>query len=250
MDDAKRRTLAVGLGAILSATASAGKAATPNRYKAVVFDGFPIFDVRPIGVRTESYFPEKGAALTLLWRTRQFEYQWLSSLMNRYVDFTKATEQSLDFASNAMGLSLTAEMRDSLVGMYQSLGVWPDVPGALNTLRDRGLRLGMLSNMTQNMLDRGLSASGVSSSFEHVLSTDTIRSYKPSPVSYQLAVDQFHLQPAEILFVPFAGWDAAGAKSFGYPTYWINRIGAPAEFLGYAPDGAGKQMSDLLAYLG
>ena len=250
MDDAKRRTLAVGLGAILSATSGLGKALPVKPYMAVVFDGFPIFDVRPINARVEGYFPGKGAALTLLWRTRQFEYQWLSSLMNRYVDFGKATEQSLEFASNAMGLSLTTEMRESLAGMYQNLAVWPDVAEVLSRLRNQGLRLGILSNMTQSMLDRGLSANGLSASFEHVLSTDSVRCYKPSPVSYQLAVDRFKLQPSEILFVSFAGWDAAGAKAFGYTSYWMNRVDAPTEALAYAPDAVGKQMSDLLSWLG
>src|SRR5450756_1031006 len=47
-----------------------------RRYAAVVFDGFPIFDLRPVGAKAEVLFPGKGAALTAAWRTRQFEYQW------------------------------------------------------------------------------------------------------------------------------------------------------------------------------
>jgi hypothetical protein len=28
---------------------------------------------------------------------------------------------------------------------------------------------------------------------------------------------------------PLAGWDAAGAKSFGYPTFWVSRQNQPSE---------------------
>jgi 2-haloacid dehalogenase len=250
MNHAKRKTLSVGVGAILSAAFTSSGAATASRYQAVVFDGFPIFDVRPVAARTESYFPGQGAALVQLWRSRQFEYQWLSCLMDRYVDFGRATRDSLEFAVNAMGLTLSPATRDALVGMYQNLSVWPDVANALQSLRAKGLRIGMLSNMTQSMLDQGLGQSGLSTLFEHVISTDSIHSFKPSRASYQLAVRQFALQPVEVLFVAFAGWDAVGAKSFGYPTYWMNRVDAPAETLGIAPDRVGRSMSELIEFIG
>jgi hypothetical protein len=32
------------------------------------------------------------------------------------------------------------------------------------------------------------------------------------------------LPKQKILFAPFRGWDAVGAKSFGYETYWANRL--------------------------
>ncbi|MEO8406190.1 MAG: hypothetical protein ABI480_16395, partial [Chitinophagaceae bacterium] len=53
------------------------------------------------------------------------------------------------------------------------------------------------------------------------------------------------LKKSEIGFVAFAGWDAAGAKSFGYPTYWLNRQHQPMEQLGVTPDWTGDNLSDL-----
>jgi len=60
-------------------------------------------------------------------------------------------------------------------------------------------------------------------------------------------IDQ--LSREEILFVAFGGWDAAGAKSFGYPTYWANRMTAPAEQLGAIPDYISDNLKDLLPYV-
>ena len=49
----------------------------------------------------------------------------------------------------------------------------------------------------------------------------------------------------EIAFVAFGGWDAAGAKAFGYPTYWVNRQALPAEELGVRPDATGGNLQGL-----
>jgi 2-haloacid dehalogenase len=57
------------------------------------------------------------------------------------------------------------------------------------------------------------------------------------------------LSPEEILFPAFAGGDAAGAKLFGYPTFWVNRRGQPAEALGAMADGTGAGMADLVRFV-
>ncbi len=58
------------------------------------------------------------------------------------------------------------------------------------------------------------------------------------------------IKKEEILFAAFAGWDASGAKWFGYPTFWVNRQAAPAEELGVSADGVGKGLSDLVNFIG
>ena len=79
-----------------------------------------------------------------------------------------------------------------------------------------------------------------------MISTDRIRSYKPDPRAYQLGVDVLKLPKERIAFVAFAGWDLAGAKWFGYPTFWNNRQSAPPETLGVTADAAGATLSELL----
>jgi 2-haloacid dehalogenase len=134
------------------------------------------------------------------------------------------------------------------VDAFFELKTWPDVIPALTTLRDTGVRLAFLTNLSPTMLQGCISASGIKGLFEHALSTDAIRSYKPDPRTYQLGVDAFALHVEDILFVAFAGWDAAGAKSFGYPTFWLNRLGLPREELGFAADAIGSTSADIVAY--
>jgi 2-haloacid dehalogenase len=64
-----------------------------------------------------------------------------------------------------------------------------------------------------------------------------------------LGIDLLKVKKDEILFVAFAGWDAAGAKLFGYPTFWLNRQKLPMEELGATPDGSGESLKDLDRFL-
>ena len=225
------------------------EAATPPQFKAIAFDAFPIFDPRPVFGLAETRFPGKGTELSNAWRTRQFEYQWLRALAGQYADFWQTTEAALVFAAKLLQLELTPEKRGQLMQAYLELKAWPDVPSALSALKEAGIRLAFLSNMTTKMLDAGIKNAGLDGVFEHVLSTDQIRTYKPDPRAYHLAIDAFQLKREEILFAAFAGWDAAGAKWFGYPTFWVKRLSVPAEELGVTPDAVGRDLPDLVGFV-
>ena len=153
------------------------------------------------------------------------------------------------FAANLLQLELTPDKRAQLMQAYLGLKTWPDVPSALRSLKEVGLRLAFLSNMTEKMLEAGIKNAGLDGVFEHVLSTDRIRAYKPDPRAYQMAIDAFQLLREEILFAAFAGWDAAGAKWFGYPTFWVNRLNLPGEALGVAPDAMGRDLTDVVRFV-
>ena len=64
-----------------------------------------------------------------------------------------------------------------------------------------------------------------------------------------MGLDAFKLTKEEIAFAAFAGWDAAGAKWFGYPTFWVNRANAPVEELSATPDGMGSGLGDLVKFV-
>lgn len=241
--------LAAGAAASVLAPMSRATSARRPAFKAVAFDAFPVFDPRPIFALAEKLFPGRGAELSNVWRTRQFEYQWLRALSGHYADFLKTTEDALVFATNMLKLELTPDKRKSLMQAYLELKAWPDVPAALGTLKQQGLKLVFLSNMTMAMLETGIKTAGLPGVFDRVLSTDQIKTYKPDPRAYQLAMDTFGLEKREILFVAFAGWDAAGAKAFGYPTFWVNRMNLPREELGVVPDATGATLADLVRFV-
>lgn len=248
-----RRTfihLAAGsVAAGLTGRTRTAQAAAAGRYQAVAFDAFPVFDPRPVFKLADTLFPGKGAELGTAWRTRQFEYQWLRALGGQYADFWQATEDALVFAATSLQLDLGADKRAQLMQAYLRLEAWPDALPALRALKASGLRLAFLSNMTRAMLETNIRHAGLDGLFEQAISTDTIRSYKPDPNAYELGVKSLGLKRERILFVPFAGWDAAGAKWYGYPTFWVNRLKTPAETLDTSTDGMGSGLDELVRFV-
>lgn len=241
-----------GSGAVATVLSPIGtaRAAGVAKFKAIVFDGFPIIDPRPVFAKVEEIFPGKGTELSNAWRIRQFEYTWLRTLGGSYVDFWRVTEDALTFATKQLKLDLSADQRDQIMQTYLKLKVWPDVPPALKQFKDAGIRVAFLSNFTAAMLEAPLKNSGLDGVFEPHLSTDKVKAYKPDPRAYQMGIDAFKLKKDEIAFAAFAGWDVAGAKWFGYPTFWVNRANAPLEELGVSPDGVGSNLGDLAKFVG
>jgi 2-haloacid dehalogenase len=238
-----------GLAAASLPPALVTAALEPRHIEAVAFDAFPIFDPRPVFALAEALFPEKGAELSKAWFSRQFEYQWLRALSGRYADFWQTSQDGLMYAARLLRVDLTADKRDRLMQAHLELEAWPDVPVALRALKDAGIRLAFLSNMTAELLEAGIRNSRLEGLFEQVLSTDAIKAYKPEPRAYQLAVDALDLHRESILFAAFAGWDVAGARWFGYPTFWVNRLDAPIEELGVRADARGHGLADLASLL-
>lgn len=250
-----RRAFITGVGAFAAAlshgaaaSASPPRANRDRRIKAVAFDGFPIIDPRPVAARAEALFPGKGEALMNAWRTRQFEYTWLRTLAGTYADFWQTTQDALVFAATSLGLPLDATSRDTLMHTYLELKAWDDARPALEALRAAGIRVAFLSNFTAAMLDAAVKNSGLQEFFEPHLTTDRVRAFKPDRRAYEMGLKAFRAHREEVVFCAAAGWDAAGAKWFGYPTFWLNRAHQPTEELGVKPDAEGATLADLVSF--
>jgi 2-haloacid dehalogenase len=241
--------IAGGVTASCLVSSAPARAVPGPKIKAVAFDAFPVFDPRPLSALADELFPGQGADLSEAWRTRQFEYTWLRTLSRHYVDFWQVTEDALVFAARTLKLDLPPNRRRQLMEAYLALKAWPDAPPALRLLKDAGIRLAFLSNFTAKMLDAAIQNSGLEGIFIDHLSTDRVHAFKPDPRAYQMGLDAFRLRREEIAFVASAGWDAAGARWFGYPTVWINRMNLPGEELGVTPDATGADLNALVSFV-
>jgi 2-haloacid dehalogenase len=245
-----RRELLATVTTFLAAPVKSTQAKSQGqRLRAVAFDGLAVFDARRAMALAEAAFPGRGAELVDVWRARQLDYQWLPVAGRKYADFMQVASDSLELAVRALRLDLPADARTALLGVYLALDAWPDAKLALRSLRESGLRLALLSNMTQPMLNGGIDHAELRGLFDFVLSTNEVMSFKPARRAYVLAPRALGLPREAILFVASAGWDVAGAKWYGYPTYWVNRSAAPEEVLHVAADGVGRDFSDLLAFI-
>lgn len=213
--------------------------------KAIAFDAYTLFDTSSVTRVLEEIYPQKSKDIMNIWRTRQFEYTWLRSLTKHYENFEKVTADALVYATAFLRLPLSEQHKHDILEEFRSMKFLPEVKTTLQLLKSKSLRLAILSNVTQKILENSVKRSECEGLFEFILSTDIIKDYKPAPKAYQLGVNAFRLRKDEILFVAFGGWDEAGAKLFGYPTVWINANDLPVEQLDVRPDFICKRFSDL-----
>jgi 2-haloacid dehalogenase len=218
-----------------------------NHIKAIAFDLYgTLYDVHSVVARCDQQFPGRGREISTLWRQKQLEYTWLRSLMNRYVTFEQATEDALRFTCRHLGLDLDDKACKALSEAYLRLQPFPEVPGTLSELRRRGLKLAVLSNGSPHSIGAVVGNSGLRAEFDHLLSVDPVRVYKPDDRAYLLAEQAFHVSRSSILFVSSNAWDATGARYFGFPTCWINRSGGVFEEMGQTPDWQLRGLDGLL----
>lgn len=202
---------------------------------AVGFDAFTLLDFRPLPATAERLFPGQGARLEEVWRTRLFDYSWLRVLGGQYQDFEAISADAFGFASALLKLPPSPQARREFLDAIVELPAWPEAVATLTQLRAAGMKLAFLSNFTPAMLASVGRRTGLDRLMDPPLSTDAVRSYKPDPRAYHLAVEAFRLPRERIAFIAHAGWDAAGAAWFGFPTVWVNRLGIPPDALGAAP---------------
>jgi len=217
---------------------------------ALVFDAYgTIFDVHSVARLAESQFPGKGAALSGAWRAKQLEYTWLRTIMDRYEDFSRVTVSALDWALESLGIEAEDAAKRALIDEYRKLAMFPEVPQALEKLA-QAKPLAILSNGHPDMLNAVVDHNGLAARFRGgVLSVHAAKRFKPEPSVYRLAEEKLGVTRALIGFVSSNGWDAAGAKSFGFKVFWVNRAGAPVERLGVRPDATVKDLGELAAQL-
>ena len=200
-----------------------------------VFDAYgTLFDVHSAASRYQARLGEQAQAVSALWRTKQLEYTWLRSLMQRYVDFWKVTQDALDYALDSHGIDDNS-LRKDLLSAYHELSCYPEVPETLSKIKQMGLGTAILSNGSPEMLEAGVSNSNLEKVLDSIISVDTIEIFKPSPIVYQLATDQLSCNPEEILFFSSNAWDVSGAATFGFQTVWVNRFGQAPERLPGTP---------------
>jgi 2-haloacid dehalogenase len=240
-------TLCAALAALLFAIATDAQAAP--RFKAVAFDYFVIFNPDSVIPEVEKAYPGKGVAFTKAWRAKQFEYGFLRSITERHADFFTVTEDALVYTAEVMKLPLSAEVRQRLLGAYLSLQPWPDSIAALRKLKAAGVRILTIANFSDRMLRDNAERAGIVDVFEELLSTEVNGTYKPDPRAYALGMQRLGLKKEEVAFAAFGGWDAYGAKSFGYPTYWVNRFNLPTEKLGIEADATSNDIAGLLQFV-
>jgi 2-haloacid dehalogenase len=223
---------------------------TAQRINACVFDAYgTLFDVHSAVARHASAVGKHSSEISMLWRTKQLEYSWVHSLMRRHVDFWKLTESSLAYALAFYNVR-DEVLKRTLLDSYLTLDAYPEVPAALRSLREAGVRTAILSNGSPSMLDSAVRSAGLSDLIDECLSIEHIQIYKPDPAAYEIARAALGGPAAdEVAFCSSNAWDAVGAHTFGFRSLWLNRSNQPEEYGLYEKATRVESVSDVAELL-
>jgi 2-haloacid dehalogenase len=123
----------------------------------------------------------------------------------------------------ALGGTPTRELHERAARSDREHPAWPDVAEATAELRRHRLVAG-LSNGDLGSLARLAHADAIS--WDAVLSTGSVRTFKPAPAAYRHAIDALDLDPSRTLFVAAHPWDLGAAAAHGFRTAYVARPGA------------------------
>jgi 2-haloacid dehalogenase len=121
------------------------------------------------------------------------------------------------------GLSVPPGDEDALAASLPDWPVFPEVREALLELRERGWRLGILSNTDRDLIDQSVAALAVP--FDLVVVASEIGAYKPAHRHWEVFADRTgaapdrHVHVAQSLF-----HDIAATNQLGIRSVWINRL--------------------------
>lgn len=160
--------------------------------------------------------------------------------------FARLARGALDAVLAGVSLNRPpAEAADYILAGFSDLSVHPDVPDGVRLLREGGLRLVTLSNGSADVAGKLLTAAGVRSEFEHLLSVEDAPAWKPAPAAYAYAARACSVPAAQMLLVAVHPWDIHGARQEGMRAGWVTR--GPTPYPGYfaAPDLRAPDLSTL-----
>ncbi len=166
---------------------------------------------------------EIAPTLSRLWREKQLEYSFRRALARDYVTFAVCTRQALEFACAALGVSLAAADRETLLAHYRTLPAFAEVPEALERLRGSGIRLFAFSNGTREAVEALLAAAGIRHAFEDVVSVDAVASFKPDPAVYVHFLERSGAEAGRTWLISGNPFDVLGAKHAGWHAIWVRR---------------------------
>lgn len=214
-------------------------------FHGIVFDAYgTLFDVTVLE-RPCAEISGDGAAFSRMWRSKQLEYAFLRTIMDRYVDFGQITSDALDYTATAFGVEIDPPRRRALMRAWQELPAFADAPTALDHLHASGQRMAILSNGSRQMLDPLVARNGLGDTLIDILTSEQVQAYKPHASIYGLLSNRFYARPNELLFVTANGFDVAGAKVAGLTVCRVNRTGLPLDLLGSEPDMVVHDLDEL-----
>jgi 2-haloacid dehalogenase len=137
-------------------------------------------------------------------------------------------------------------MRNELLDLYKILSPFKEVPEVLKSLKEKDLKLAILSNGTPALLNQLVKSNNLDNLFDDLFSIEEVGIYKPDSKVYDIPIKKYNIQKNEVAFLSANTWDVSGGGNYGYNSIWVNRNNNIFDNLDYKPNLEIKNLLDLL----
>ena len=137
-------------------------------------------------------------------------------------------------------------MRNELLNLYKILSTFKEVPEVLKLLKEKDLKLAILSNGTPSLLKELVKSNNFENIFDDIFSIEEVGVYKPDSKVYDIPIKKYQIQRSEVAFLSANTWDVSGAGNYGYNSIWVNRNNNIFDNLDFVPKHEIQNLSKLL----
>lgn len=209
--------------------------------RVIVFDvNETLLDLAALDAPFEAAFGATDARPA--WFAQLLSLAMTSVIVGTYRDFSKLGCAALDMVAAKRGVALSDDMVQRIVKQMQHLPPHLDAVPALDALQAVGFRLAALTNSAPRMAHAQLANAGLADYFEHILSVDAVRCYKPAPSPYRMAAERLEVTTTDMRMVAVHDWDVVGAMAAGCAGAFVARAGRIFNPLAREPDVTGRDL--------
>jgi len=159
------------------------------------------------------------------WFGQLITYSMTVTLTDGYVDFSTLGQGVLRMVADIHGVDINDDDAARLKTAMLTMPAHPDVAAGLTELRAKGFRLVTLTNSPPGDGASPLENAGLAGFFEHQLTVDSCRAFKPAPAVYRHVCQVLDVAPGDCMMVAAHVWDLLGAQRVGFGSALITRPG-------------------------
>lgn len=142
-------------------------------------------------------------------------------VQQNYKPYKEIMKVALKHAMEYVGIEYSDVDGEMLVNSVKSWMPFQDVAPALKDLRKK-YKLIIISNIDNDLLEYSIKNIGVS--FDGIVTAEDAKSYKPSKMIFEYAIEKLKLRNDKTLHISFSpAYDLETARSLGFRTAWVNR---------------------------
>jgi 2-haloacid dehalogenase len=205
-------------------------------------DNYSIADV------IEPYVGESHTAQDVAqdWRTHQKWSMFYTTLADAFVPHPGLNEACLRWALDKNHIELSEAAIKEINGNYHKLRAYPDVIGALKSLKEQGHTLKIVANPSKKMIEDHSKFAGTFPYLDEIISNgEEAKAFKPSPKVYELGMSRAGCSKEQILWVTGHFWEIVGAVRQGLKCAWTNRARQPMLKIGVTPTYEVRNLQEL-----